>query len=76
MRPEKGRRRTGDRTAAWMRLQQASEQEKYCVSGQETEHEKYWRRVLGDDAFRADLPIVTERFELVYPTSGPTPPVD
>ncbi|AEE46823.1 ASCH domain-containing protein [Cellulomonas fimi] len=41
-----------------------------------TEHERYWRRVLGDDAFRADLPVVTERFELVYPTTGPTPAVD
>lgn len=41
-----------------------------------TEHERYWRRVLGDDRFTPDLAVVTERFELVYPTSGPTPPVD
>ena len=40
------------------------------------EHEVYWRRVLGDDGFSPSMEVVTERFELVYPTSGPTPPVD
>ena len=41
-----------------------------------TEHEKYWRRVLGDDQFSPSMQVVAERFELVYPTVGPTPPVD
>jgi uncharacterized protein YhfF len=41
-----------------------------------TEHEKYWRRVLGDDRFGGDLRVVAERFELVYPKTGPTPAVD
>ena len=40
------------------------------------EHEVYWRRVLGDDAFSPSMDVVAERFELVYPTDGPTPPVD
>lgn len=40
------------------------------------EHERYWRRVLGDDAFSIDMPILAERFELVFPLDGPTPPVD
>ncbi|ADG74070.1 protein of unknown function DUF437 [Cellulomonas flavigena DSM 20109] len=40
------------------------------------QHEVYWRRVLGDDAFSSSMDVVTERFELVYPTSGPTPAVD
>lgn len=40
------------------------------------EHERYWRRVLGDDGFSTTMDVVTERFELVYPTAGPTPPVD
>lgn len=40
------------------------------------EHEVYWRRVLGDAAFSPTMDVVTERFELVYPTQGPTPPVD
>ncbi|TQL01180.1 ASCH domain-containing protein [Cellulomonas sp. SLBN-39] len=31
------------------------------------EHERYWRRVLGDDRFVATMPVVTERFEVVYP---------
>lgn len=33
-----------------------------------TEHEKYWRRVLG--TFDSDMPVVTERFELLYPREG------
>ena len=37
------------------------------------EHEVYWRRVLGDARFAPDMPVVTERFELVYPTRGPAP---
>ena len=37
------------------------------------EHEVYWRRVLGDARFSPDMPVVTERFELVYPTLGPSP---
>lgn len=37
------------------------------------EHEVYWRRLLGDDGFSTDMPVVTERFELVYPTRGPAP---
>jgi uncharacterized protein YhfF len=41
-----------------------------------TEHEKYWRRVLGDDFFSPAMDVVVERFELIYPTSGPTPAVD
>jgi len=40
------------------------------------EHEKYWRRVLGDDVFSPSMEVVAERFELIYPTSGPTPAVD
>ncbi|MGN8246025.1 ASCH domain-containing protein [Cellulomonas soli] len=32
-----------------------------------TEHERYWRRVLGDDRFSTDLLVVQERFEVVYP---------
>jgi uncharacterized protein YhfF len=41
-----------------------------------TEHERYWRRVLGDDRFGADLQVVAERFELIFPKDGPTPAVD
>ncbi|WP_203757085.1 ASCH domain-containing protein [Cellulomonas chitinilytica] len=40
------------------------------------EHERYWRRVLGDDRFSTDLQVVAERFELIYPKDGPTPAVD
>ncbi|SFK28237.1 ASCH domain-containing protein [Cellulomonas sp. KH9] len=40
------------------------------------EHEVYWRRVLGDAGFSPAMDVVTERFELVYPRTGPTPPVD
>jgi len=40
------------------------------------EHEKNWRRVVGDDRFGADLQVVAERFELIYPKDGPTPAVD
>ena len=40
------------------------------------EHEVYWRRVLGDQGFSPAMDVVLERFELVYPTQGPTPPVD
>ncbi|MBO3090219.1 ASCH domain-containing protein [Cellulomonas dongxiuzhuiae] len=40
------------------------------------EHEVYWRRVLGADGFSPTMDVVVERFELVYPTQGPTPPVD
>ncbi|UZN04553.1 ASCH domain-containing protein [Cellulomonas sp. S1-8] len=40
------------------------------------EHEVYWRRLLGDEAFATSMDVVTERFELVYPMDGPTPPVD
>ncbi|WP_454051425.1 ASCH domain-containing protein [Cellulomonas sp. Marseille-Q8402] len=34
-----------------------------------TEHERYWRRVLEPlgAAFAPDMPVVTERFELLYP---------
>ncbi|WP_448629047.1 ASCH domain-containing protein [Cellulomonas soli] len=32
-----------------------------------TQHELYWRRVLGDDRFSPRLPVVQERFEVVYP---------
>lgn len=31
------------------------------------EHERYFRRVLGDAAFSSDMPILTETFELLYP---------
>jgi uncharacterized protein YhfF len=33
------------------------------------EHERYWRRVLEPlgEEFAADMPVVTERFELLYP---------
>jgi uncharacterized protein YhfF len=41
-----------------------------------TEHERYWRRVLGDERFSTSIDVVAERFELIYPTSGPTPAVD
>lgn len=36
------------------------------------EHEKYWRRVLEPlgERFGDDLPVVTERFELLYPRPG------
>ena len=34
------------------------------------EHEKYWRRVLGDDRFSVDLSVVQERFEVVYPRTS------
>jgi uncharacterized protein YhfF len=30
------------------------------------EHERYWRRVLGDERFSTDLRVVLERFEVVY----------
>lgn len=40
------------------------------------EHEVYWRRVLGDEGFSTGMDVVVERFELVYPKDGPTPPVD
>src|SRR4051794_35286498 len=30
------------------------------------EHERYWRRVLGDERFSTGLQVVAERFELVY----------
>ena len=40
------------------------------------DHERYWRRVLGDDVFSLDMPILAERFELVYPVEGASPPVD
>ena len=39
------------------------------------QHEESWRRVLGE-AFSPSLDVMLERFELVYPTDGPTPPVD
>lgn len=38
-------------------------------------HEESWRRVLGE-AFSPSLDVMLERFELIYPTSGPTPAVD
>ncbi|WP_315094969.1 ASCH domain-containing protein [uncultured Cellulomonas sp.] len=38
-------------------------------------HEESWRRVLGE-AFSPSLDVMLERFELVYPTDGPTPAVD
>ncbi|MEV7972329.1 ASCH domain-containing protein [Cellulomonas sp. NPDC089187] len=36
------------------------------------EHEKYWRRVLAPlgEEFSEQLPVVTERFELLYPRTG------
>lgn len=36
------------------------------------EHETYWRRVLGPlgEEFAADMPVVTERFELLYPRAS------
>jgi len=37
--------------------------------------EASWRRVLGQD-FSPTIPVMLERFELIYPTTGPTPPVD
>ncbi|MBO3084830.1 ASCH domain-containing protein [Cellulomonas fengjieae] len=42
----------------------------------QAQHETYWRRVLGDDRFSTTMDVVTERFELIYPTTGPTPAVD
>ncbi|WP_456789102.1 ASCH domain-containing protein [Cellulomonas sp. P5_C5] len=38
-------------------------------------HEESWRRVLGE-AFSPSLDVMLERFELIYPTTGPTPAVD
>jgi len=32
------------------------------------EHERYFRRVLGDDRFDDTMPVVCERFELLHPT--------
>ena len=40
------------------------------------EHEAVWRRSLGDAAFSPTTDVVTERFELVYPTTGAAPAVD
>jgi uncharacterized protein YhfF len=40
-----------------------------------THHEASWRRVLGQ-GFSPTIPVMLERFELIYPTSGPTPAVD
>jgi uncharacterized protein YhfF len=40
-----------------------------------THHEASWRRVLGE-AFSPSLDVLLERFELIYPTTGPTPAVD
>lgn len=36
------------------------------------EHERYWRRVLGPlgEEFGPDMPVVTERFELLYPRAS------
>ncbi len=34
------------------------------------QHEIYWRRVLGDDAFDPAMQVVTERFELLDPRVG------
>lgn len=34
------------------------------------QHEVYWRRVLGDDAFDPSMQVVTERFELIDPHPG------
>ena len=39
------------------------------------QHEESWRRVLGE-AFSPSLDVMLERFELIYPTTGPTPAVD
>ena len=41
----------------------------------QSRHEESWRRVLGE-AFSPSLDVMLERFELVYPTLGPTPAVD
>jgi len=40
-----------------------------------THHEESWRRVLGE-GFSPSTDVVLERFELIYPTTGPTPAVD
>ncbi|WP_456846946.1 ASCH domain-containing protein [Cellulomonas sp. P5_C6] len=40
-----------------------------------THHEASWRRVLGE-GFSSTIDVMLERFELIYPTSGPTPAVD
>ncbi len=32
------------------------------------EHERFWRSVLGDDAFSPDLPVLCETFQLVDPS--------
>ena len=34
------------------------------------EHEKYWRRVLGDDVFSPSLELLCETFELIDPTES------
>ena len=46
------------------------------VAAWRREHEAVWRRVLGDAAFSPTMDVVTERFELVYPTTGAAPAVD
>ncbi|MEZ0447280.1 ASCH domain-containing protein [Cellulomonas sp. ICMP 17802] len=40
-----------------------------------THHEESWRRVLGE-GFSTTIDVMLERFELIYPTTGPTPAVD
>lgn len=35
-----------------------------------SEHEEYWRRVLGDDAFGEDLAVLCETFEVLDPSPG------
>ena len=36
------------------------------------EHERSWRRVLGDDAFGPDMLVLCETFELIDPSPAPT----
>lgn len=42
------------------------------------EHERYFRRVLEGTGveFTEDLPLVLERFDVLYPTPGDRPPLD
>lgn len=37
------------------------------------EHERYWRRVLGDDAFSPELGVLCETFQLIDPAPRATP---
>ena len=37
------------------------------------DHEAFWRRTLPGGSFDRRMPVVLERFEVVYPTTGPTP---